>query len=55
MNLSVAYPIMVGVGFTIIGIVSCLVFHERLSALQMTGLFLILIGVTLVAQTSNGA
>lgn len=55
MNLSVAYPIMVGVGFTIIGIASCLVFHERLSALQMMGLFLILIGVTLVAQTSNGA
>ncbi len=55
MNLSVAYPIMVGSGFTIIGIASCLLFNERLSALQMSGLFLILVGVALVAQTSNGS
>ncbi|MBN1878886.1 hypothetical protein JW823_02150 [bacterium] len=55
MNLSVAYPIMVGVGFTIIGIASCFFFQERLSLIQMMGLLLILVGVTLVAQTSSGS
>lgn len=50
MNLSVAYPIMVGTGFAIIGVTSYFLFQERLSLLQVTGIVLILIGVTLVAQ-----
>jgi len=55
MNLSVAYPIMVGAGFTIIGVSSYFIFNERLSAIQVTGILLILIGVTLVAHHTNGS
>ncbi|HPQ40249.1 MAG TPA: SMR family transporter [bacterium] len=50
MNLSIAYPIMVGTGFAIIGLTSYFLFHERLSVLQVTGILLILIGVILVAR-----
>lgn len=54
MHLSVAYPIMVGSGFVIIGISSYFLFNERLTPFQIAGTFLILIGVTLLAYQSNG-
>jgi multidrug transporter EmrE-like cation transporter len=54
MHLSVAYPIMVGAGFAIIGISSYFLFNERLTPFQITGTFMILIGVTLLAYQSNG-
>jgi len=53
MNLSIAYPIMVGVGFVIIGITSYFLFDERLSVIQITGILFILAGVTLVAQSTG--
>lgn len=52
MKLSVAYPVMVGAGFAIIGVTSYFIFNERLSAVQYAGIVLILVGVTLVAQSS---
>jgi multidrug transporter EmrE-like cation transporter len=54
MHLSVAYPIMVGSGFAIIGITSYFLFHERLSVLQVVGTVFILIGVSLLATQPTG-
>ena len=52
MDLSVAYPVMVGTGFAIIGVTSYFLFNEKLGLLQVVGIVLILTGVTLVAQNS---
>ncbi|MBN1296752.1 hypothetical protein JXA80_08215 [bacterium] len=54
MNLSVAYPVMVGAGFAIIGGASYFMFNERLTVLQYVGILLILAGVTLVARHPAG-
>lgn len=54
MHLSVAYPIMVGTGFAIIGITSYFLFHERLSFAQVVGTVFILVGVTLLASNTTG-
>lgn len=55
MQLSVAYPIMVGSGFAIIGVSSYFLFNERLTPMQITGTLLILLGVILLAYQSKGA
>ena len=47
--ISVAYPIMVTVGFAIIVVVAGIYLHEHPSRLQWAGVTLILIGVWLVA------
>ncbi len=52
MSLSVAYPIMTGSGFAIIGLAGYWMFSERLTLVQTAGIFLILIGITLIAQQS---
>ena len=49
LSLSIAYPIMVGSGFVIIGISSYFIFGERLTYVQIAGTFLILMGVILLA------
>ncbi len=48
--ISIAYPIMVTVGFAIIVIVAGLYLQERLSAAQWVGVGLILLGVWLVGS-----
>jgi multidrug transporter EmrE-like cation transporter len=52
--ISVAYPIMVTVGFAIIVAVAGMYLHERLTSVQWVGVCLILVGVWLVAsQAAN--
>lgn len=51
--ISVAYPIMVTVGFAIIVTVAGLILHERLTLLQWVGVGAILIGVVLVAKDAG--
>jgi multidrug transporter EmrE-like cation transporter len=50
MPLAVAYPIMTGTGFAIICLASYFLFSERLTILQLLGIFLIFVGIILVAQ-----
>ncbi|MBN1552376.1 hypothetical protein JW979_12960 [bacterium] len=50
-KLNVAYPIMTGSGFAIIGIAGYFLFeNESLRPIQIIGIAMILIGITLVAQ-----
>jgi len=51
-NISVAYPIMVGGGLALITLAAVLlpVLHERVSALQVAGMVVIAIGVWLVTR-----
>ncbi|GMU21102.1 MAG: hypothetical protein AMXMBFR13_11960 [Phycisphaerae bacterium] len=49
-KISVAYPIMVSLGFAIIAVVAWRFLGETLSPLQWTGIALILAGVYLVAR-----
>jgi len=51
--ISVAYPVMTGTGFAIIGIAGIFLFKERLSQGQIVGICLIFIGIFLVAQNIN--
>jgi multidrug transporter EmrE-like cation transporter len=51
--ISLAYPIMVTVGFAIIVTVAGIYLHERLTTMQWFGVCLILIGVWLVAWHSK--
>lgn len=55
LKISIAYPIMVGGGFALIAIAAR--FHpalqERLTGTQITGIFLILTGVVMVAWQSG--
>jgi len=51
--ISVAYPIMVTVGFAIIVTVAGMYLHERLTTGQWIGVCLILIGVWLVARQAG--
>ncbi|MGB3974985.1 MAG: SMR family transporter [bacterium] len=55
MQLSVAYPIMVGSGFAIIGVSSYYFFGERLTPVQIFGTLLILLGVISLAYQSKGS
>jgi len=50
MPISVAYPIMVTVGFVIIVVVAGMFLKERLTAWQWAGVAAVLIGVSLVAK-----
>lgn len=47
-NLSIAYPMMTSCGLIIVTLWSLLVFHERLSAFQFGGLFMIIGGIWLL-------
>ena len=51
--ISVAYPIMVTLGFAIIVTVAGMYLHERLTTVQWVGVCLILIGVWLVASQAS--
>jgi len=52
-DVSAAYPVMVGAGFAIIALVAWKFLGESLSRLQLTGVLCILIGVWLVARDIN--
>jgi len=49
MKLSVAYPVMTSMGFLIVITFSWLVFKEQLTAVQIAGACLIIIGVWMMA------
>lgn len=51
-NLSIAYPIMVGCGFMIIGIYSHIFLKEHISIFGILGMILIVIGVAFVSFKS---
>ena len=51
MNLSVAYPIMVSVGFALVMTYSVVFLHEQLWWWQWLGILLVLVGVTLLSIT----
>jgi multidrug transporter EmrE-like cation transporter len=53
LNLSVAYPIMMAGGVIIIVAASILLLHEALTARQAVGLFLLIVGIVLVAERSS--
>jgi multidrug transporter EmrE-like cation transporter len=53
LNLSIAYPIMMAGGVVIVVAVSVLLLHEVLTARQGVGLFLLLVGIVLVAERSG--
>ena len=50
LKLSLAYPLMVGLGYLVILAVQYFLFGERLSALQYAGIALILVGVWFVVR-----
>ena len=45
-----AYPVLAGVGFALVAGSGVLLFGERLHGLHLTGLFLILLGIALIAR-----
>ncbi|MBO4711286.1 small multidrug resistance protein [bacterium] len=47
-NLSIAYPMMTSCGLIIVTLWSLFMFHERLSAVQFGGLFMIIGGIWLL-------
>lgn len=47
---SVAYPILAGVGFILLTLLSSIFFDEKFSLLQWVGLFFIIFGITLMAN-----
>lgn len=55
LKISIAYPIMVGGGFALIAVIARI--HpnlaERLTALQMLGIGLVMIGIILIASQTN--
>jgi small multidrug resistance pump len=53
MQISVAYPIMVGGGFAIIAVVAWRALGESLTGAQWAGVALIMIGLFLVARQMN--
>jgi multidrug transporter EmrE-like cation transporter len=53
LNLSVAYPIMMAGGMVIIVAASVLLLHEALTTRQGVGLFLLVVGIVLVAERST--
>ncbi len=50
MNLSVAYPINTSIGYILVILVSCVLFKESLSGVQLSGIGLIIAGVWMVAR-----
>lgn len=50
-NLSVAYPLMTGLGFVIISCASAILFHEQIGLVQILGYTVIIFGVWLVSRT----
>jgi multidrug transporter EmrE-like cation transporter len=52
MALSVAYPIMTGAGFTLIGIAGYYLFSEKLTTVQILGILCVFIGIILIARPS---
>lgn len=46
---SAAYPVLAAVGFALLGLASYWVFRERLGAMQVAGMALIVAGIFLVA------
>jgi multidrug transporter EmrE-like cation transporter len=50
LKLSLAYPLMVSLGYLLIVVVSWFLFGERLSAIQYAGIGLILVGLWLVVR-----
>jgi multidrug transporter EmrE-like cation transporter len=54
-KISIAYPIMVTVGFAIIAVVAWLALKETLTSMQWGGIMLILVGVYLVAREARAA
>jgi small multidrug resistance pump len=53
LNLSVAYPIMMAGGVVIVVAVSVLLLHEALTIRHAIGLFLLIVGIVLVAERST--
>jgi multidrug transporter EmrE-like cation transporter len=53
LNLSVAYPIMMAGGIVIIATFSVLLLQEALTMRQGVGLFLLIVGIVLVAERSS--
>jgi len=53
LNLSAAYPIMTSGGFLLISAFSVLYLKETLTALQITGIVLIAVGIAFVAYHMN--
>lgn len=53
LKISLAYPLMVGGGYAIIAGISYFLLAERLTAVQMVGVALILAGVILIASQAN--
>ncbi len=51
LQLSVAYPLMTGIGFLIVAIAGAMLFGERLVPLRVVGMAVILLGIILVART----
>ncbi|MBN1355940.1 hypothetical protein JXA40_06665 [bacterium] len=52
--ISIAYPIMTGTGFAIIGIAGYFLFKEHLSAIQIAGIILILMGIIMISRNHAG-
>jgi len=52
-ELSVAYPIMTGVGFVIVGITSYVWFREQIGTIGIAGIVFITIGIILVARDAG--
>jgi len=52
LNLSVAYPVMMAGGIVIVVSVAILVLRETVSAPQVVGLVLLVVGIVLVTQRS---
>ena len=53
MNLSIAYPLMTGLGFVIISAASLILFKEQIGVVQMVGYGLIIFGVWVVVRSST--
>ena len=47
---SVAYPVLAGVGFALLAIASALIFNERMSLTQSLGLIMVVGGIALLAR-----
>ncbi len=48
-NLSFAFPFAVGLGYSTVAALSIFVLKEPISAVQMTGIVVVLVGLTLIA------
>jgi multidrug transporter EmrE-like cation transporter len=49
LDVSKAYPVLAAIGFSTLSIVAAIVFRENLSLTNYIGLFVIIIGISLVA------